>query len=114
MINKPSPARFIKHLFQIVLYLGYKSKIFYYSAKRPVGSGCIGYINYDSYRRQIMKKCCFCNTYRPLSNFLVREDRINGRYAACNTCMISQVRDVDWPPKSKRGGGLLWWDLDVN
>lgn len=46
MINKPSPARFIEYLFQLVLYLGYKSKIFYYSAKRPVESGCADYISY--------------------------------------------------------------------
>lgn len=59
-----------------------------------------------------MKKCCFCNTYRPLSNFLVRGDRYKERYAACNDCMKVQVRDPDWPAESKRGGGLLWWDLD--
>lgn len=59
-----------------------------------------------------MKKCCFCNTFQPLSNFLVREDRINGRYAACNDCMKAQVRDPSWPKMKERGGGLLWFDID--
>jgi len=58
------------------------------------------------------KKCCFCGTFQPISNFLVREDRFKERYAACKDCMTEQVRDVSWPPKSERGGGLLWFDID--
>ena len=60
-----------------------------------------------------MKKCCFCNIFQPLSNFLVREDRFKERYAACNGCLKEQVRESGWPAKSERGGGLLWWDLDA-
>ena len=58
------------------------------------------------------KKCCFCGTFQPISNFLVREDRYKERYAACNSCMVAQVRDPDWPKDRERGGGLLWFDID--
>ena len=54
-----------------------------------------------------MKKCCFCKISQPITDFLIREDRYNQRYAACKSCMTEQVRGPSWPKMEERGGGML-------
>jgi len=53
--------------------------------------------------------CQACKKNKDSREFRRREDRWeNNGYAFCNDCLKKQVRDVDWPPENKRGGGLLF------